>query len=97
MYLNDVAYWKNIPANVWEYYIGGYQVIKKWLSYREQELLGRALRAEEAREVTGMARRLARIVLLQPILDANYTIAKAHAYAWPGTDQTDKGGTADRT
>ncbi|MGO8702201.1 MAG: type ISP restriction/modification enzyme [Candidatus Brocadiia bacterium] len=97
VYLNDVAYWKNIPANVWEYYIGGYQVIKKWLSYREQELLGRALRAEEAREVTGMARRLARIVLLQPILDANYTIAKAHAYAWPGTDQTDKGGTADRT
>ena len=29
-----------MPANVWEYYIGGYQVIKKWLSYREQELLG---------------------------------------------------------
>ena len=52
-----MAYWKNIPANVWEYYIGGYQVIKKWLSYREQELLGRALRVEEAREVTNMARR----------------------------------------
>ncbi|MGD1000116.1 MAG: type ISP restriction/modification enzyme [Candidatus Brocadiia bacterium] len=84
VYLNDVAYWKNIPAKVWEYYIGGYQVIKKWLSYREQELLGRALKAEEAREVTAMARRLARIVLLQPTLDANYTIAKSHAYAWPG-------------
>ena len=83
VYLNDVAYWKNIPANVWEYYIGGYQVIKKWLSYREQELLRRALRAEEAREVTGMARRLGRIVLLQPTLDANYRIAAAHAYAWP--------------
>ena len=41
VYLNDTAYWKNIPANVWEYFIGGYQVIKKWLSYREQELLGR--------------------------------------------------------
>ena len=41
VYLNDVAYWKNVPANVWEYYIGGYQVIKKWLSYRENGLLGR--------------------------------------------------------
>lgn len=83
VYLNDVAYWKNIPANVWEYHIGGYQVIKKWLSYREQELLGRALKSEEAREVTGMARRLARVVLLQPILDANYGLVTAHACAWP--------------
>ncbi|HVQ35952.1 MAG TPA: type ISP restriction/modification enzyme [Pyrinomonadaceae bacterium] len=32
VYLNDVAYWKNIPERVWEYTIGGYQVIKKWLS-----------------------------------------------------------------
>ena len=31
------------PLNVWEYYIGGYQVIKKWLSYREHEILGRPL------------------------------------------------------
>ena len=83
VYLNDKAYWKNIAANVWEYYIGGYQVIKKWLSYREQKLLGRPLRADEAREVTGMARRLAGIVLLQPALDANYTLAKAHVYPWP--------------
>ena len=31
----------------------------------------------------GMARRLARLVLLQPTLDANYRRAAAHAYAWP--------------
>ena len=24
-----------VPAAVWEYTIGGYQVLKKWLSYRE--------------------------------------------------------------
>ena len=83
MYLNDAAYWKNIPANVWEYTIGGYQVIKKWLSYREQELLGRPLRAEEAREVMNIARRLAGIILLQPALDANYQSVKASTYAWP--------------
>ena len=68
---------------MWEYYIGGYQVIKKWLSYREQELLGRALSPDEAREVTGMASRLAAIVLMQPALDDNYRRAAANAYAWP--------------
>jgi hypothetical protein len=83
VFLNDTAYWKNIPVNVWQYYIGGYQVIKKWLSYREQELLGRPLRVEEAREVTNIARRLTAIILLQPALDENYRQVKAHAYAWP--------------
>ena len=83
VYLNDKAYWRNVPATVWEYFIGGYQVIKKWLSYREQELLGRALTADETREVTGMARRLAAIVLLQPALDENYRRAAAKVYAWP--------------
>jgi hypothetical protein len=39
--LNDVAYWKNISVR--EYTIGGYQVIKKWLFYREEKLLGRAM------------------------------------------------------
>ena len=63
IYLNETAYWQNVPEKVWTYYIGGYQVIKKWLSYREQKLLGRALTPEETREVMNMARRLAAIVL----------------------------------
>jgi len=41
-------------------------VIKKWLSYREQELLGRPLKLEEVTEVTHMARRIAAILLLEP-------------------------------
>jgi hypothetical protein len=82
VHLNDAAYWKNIPANVWEYTIGGYQVIKKWLSYREQELLGRALRIEEAREVMNIARRLSAIILLQPELDDNYRKVKDSAFDW---------------
>ncbi len=82
VYLNGRAYWRNIPENVWKYYIGGYQVIKKWLSYREHGVLGRALRAEEAREVTNNARRVAGIVLLQPALDENYEKVKGATYAW---------------
>ena len=59
VYLNAVAYWRNVPIKVWTYTIGGYQIIKKWLSYRERELLGRPLHNDEAREVTSMARRIA--------------------------------------
>ena len=81
--LNEAAYWRNIPLNVWEYTIGGYQVIKKWLSYREAEILGRALKLEEAREATNIARRIAAIILLQPLLDENYRRVKAAAFDWP--------------
>jgi hypothetical protein len=76
IYLNDIAYWKNIPDRMWHYTIGGYQVIKKWLSYREQELLERPLKLEEVTEVTQMARRIAAILLLEPELDVNYQTVK---------------------
>ena len=32
---------------MWDYTIGGYQVVKKWLSYREKPLLGRSLTPDE--------------------------------------------------
>lgn len=83
VYLNNAAYWRNIPAHVWGYHIGGYQVIKKWLSYREEGVLGRALKPEEAREVTNMTRRIAAILLLQPALDGNYRKVKAASFDGP--------------
>jgi predicted helicase len=83
IYLNDTAYWRNVPEKVWDFTIGGYQVMKKWLSYREHDLLGRALTPDEAREVTHMARRLAALLLLAPALDANYAAAKASAIPLP--------------
>ena len=82
VWLNGRAYWRNIPKNVWEYTLGGYQVIKKWLSYRERPLLGRSLTVEEARYITGVARRIAAILLLGPKLDASYNAVKANAVDW---------------
>jgi hypothetical protein len=72
IYLNAQCYWKNIPRPVWEFTLGGYQVIKKWLSYRELELLGRSLSADEALELTWIARRITALVLMRPLLDENY-------------------------
>ena len=65
-----------MPLAVWEYTIGGYQVIKKWLSYREFSVLGRALKTDEVREVSYMARRIAALIALQPQLDANYALCR---------------------
>lgn len=84
VYLNERAYWRCVPARVWTYTIGGYQVMKKWLSYRERALLGRDLKVEEARYVSEMTRRIAAILLLEPVLDANYERVKADTYPWPG-------------
>jgi hypothetical protein len=72
VFLNDAACWRNVPEAVWDYTIGGYQVIKKWLSYRENPLLGRGLTPEEVRHVTDTARRLAAIIGLQEELDQAY-------------------------
>ena len=62
IYLNDVAYWRNVPAAIWTYKLGGYQVLKKWLSYREQKVLGRALKLDEVQHFTNTARRISRIL-----------------------------------
>ncbi len=83
VYLNERAYWRCVPKRVWTYTIGGYQVMKKWLSYRERPLLGRDLKPDEARYVTEMARRIAALLLLEPALDDNYERVKAETYAWP--------------
>ena len=62
IHLNDRAYWRNVPSSVWSYKLGGYQVLKKWLSYRERGVLGRALRPEEVQHFTDTARRIAAIL-----------------------------------
>ena len=63
VYLNERAYWRNVPSAVWQYKLGGYQVLKKWLSYRERKVLGRPLRPEEVRHFTDTARRIAAILM----------------------------------
>ena len=62
--LNGNAYWRNIPATVWTYKLGGYQVLKKWLSYRERPILDRALSPDEVQHFTDTVRRIASILLV---------------------------------
>ena len=65
VYLNERAYCRNVSAAVWNYQLGGYQVLKKWLSYRESKVLGRPLRLEEVQHFTDTARRIGAILQLE--------------------------------
>ena len=62
VHLNDRAYWRNVPVAVWDYKLGGYQVLKKWLSYRERAVLGRPLTPDEVAHFTTTTRRIAAIL-----------------------------------
>jgi hypothetical protein len=75
IYLNEHVRWRGVPAAVWDYKIGGFQVLRKWLSYRDKRVLGRDLTVAEARTFSSITRRLTAIVLLGPKLDANYVDA----------------------
>ncbi len=88
VWMNRASYWRNIPERVWDLKIGGYQVIKKWLSYREHSTIDRQLTEEEISHVQAMARRLAAILLFGPQLDANYlACAETHrALRSPGAN-----------
>ncbi|MYA22666.1 MAG: N-6 DNA methylase, partial [Gemmatimonadetes bacterium] len=63
VYLNDHAFWRNVPAAIWDCKLGGYQVLKKWLSYRESDVLGRALTPEEVLYFAEMARRVGALLV----------------------------------
>ena len=72
IYLNDSTCWRSVPAEVWAYTLGGYQVLKKWLSYREAKVLARPLKVDEIETFTHNARRIAALFALGEALDANY-------------------------
>ena len=64
IHLNENAFWRNVPAAVWTYKLGGYQVLKKWLSYREIAILERPLKPEEIQYFTDAARRVGGMLMV---------------------------------
>lgn len=76
IYLNERVYLQNVPAKVWDFTVGGYQVLKKWLSYRERDIVGRSLTFEEVDDFCRIIRRIVRLRLLGFHLNRNYTIVR---------------------
>lgn len=70
--ISATSFWRGVPDAVWECRIGGYQVLKKWLSYRDHSIIARPLSADEIAHFQQSARRIAAILMLGLTLDASY-------------------------
>ena len=82
VHISPDAKWEGVPAKVWAYTLGGYQVLKKWLSYREADVLGRALTGDEAMHFAKTARRITEILCMGPALDIAHAEARDCALPW---------------
>jgi predicted helicase len=65
VYINPEKWFADIPPEVWEYHIGGYQVSEKWLKYRK----GKGLSSEEVAHYTRVVTAIAETITIQETLD----------------------------
>ncbi len=68
VYINKDDYFENIPEEVWEYKIGGYQVCDKWLKSRK----GRNLSLNEIELYCKIITAIEETILLQKQIDSLY-------------------------
>ncbi len=69
VYINDDQYFEGIEKEVWEYQIGGYQVLDKWLKDRK----GRKLSLEEIKHYCQVVTALKRTIEIQQNIDNLYS------------------------
>ena len=82
LWLNQQVYLRHVPRAVWEYELGGYPVVKKWLGYRDAKRRGgQGLSLGELDELRGIVQRIAALLLLRPQLDKVYEDASADAFS----------------
>ncbi len=69
LYINKMQYFGPIPAEIYEYRIGGYQVCDKWLKDRK----GRRLELDDIRTYCRMVTALGRTLTIQRQIDTRYS------------------------
>jgi hypothetical protein len=74
VYINRNQYFEPVPQEVWEYQIGGYQVLDKWLKDRKE----RRLSLEEIKTYCRVVTAIQRTIALQEEVDALYPEAETH-------------------
>jgi len=81
LYINERAFFANVPEAVWTYQLGGYPVLKKWLGYRQADRRDdRALTDDERLWLRQVIQRIATLLALGPELDALYQEVAADAF-----------------
>lgn len=68
IYINDKQYFDEIKPEVWNYYIGGYQVLDKWLKDR----IGKTILSEEVNNFLKIITALENTIKLQEEIDKIY-------------------------
>jgi Type ISP C-terminal specificity domain/N-6 DNA Methylase len=73
LFLNEQIFLSHVPKGIWQYELGGYPVLKKWLGYRQKDRrASRPLSLRELDYFRQMIHRIAAMLLLRPKLDENY-------------------------
>jgi hypothetical protein len=81
LYLNDAIFLSHVPKEVWQYELGGYPVLKKWLGYRQADRRGGApLLLKELDDFRGIVLRIAAMLMLRPMLDRTYEDVSAASW-----------------
>jgi len=71
LFINDTTFFANVPEAVWKYQLGGYPVLKKWLSYRQADRRdGKPLTDVERRWFRSIIQRIAALLALSPLLNS---------------------------
>ena len=82
LFINDRVCLRNVPQVVWEYQLGGYPVIKKWLGYRDHGRRGNhPLSIQEMNHLRSMVQRIAALLVLHSTLDQLYEAAAGDSFA----------------
>lgn len=77
MWINREQYFEGVPSEVWNFYVGGYQVCQKWLKDRK----GRKLTYDDLTHYQHIASALNETIRLMSEIDA---AIEAHG-GWPMT------------
>jgi len=73
VYVNKTQYFEPVPLQLWEYQIGGYQVLAKWLKDRQD----RRLTLDEIKTYCRVVTAIQRTIALQEEIDALYPEAES--------------------
>ncbi|PIZ44549.1 DNA methyltransferase [Candidatus Wolfebacteria bacterium CG_4_10_14_0_2_um_filter_39_18] len=68
IYVNKSQYFDNVVAEVWNYYIGGYQVLNKWLKDRKNK----SLSSEDIKHYCKIVTALSKTIEIQKEIDKLY-------------------------
>ncbi len=80
VYINERQYFEGVEPEVWDYQIGGYQVLDKWLKDRKKRILN----LDDIKHYCRVVTALAKTIEIQNEIDVlyqeveNYTLAISH-------------------